>query len=357
MLIEKFIILHFISIIFLLCFLITNFIKLSNSIFRIIYSILYIIILFFVFLGRDYETVTIDLRNYMGYYNSTISIYDVFYGLSSWKADYLFFLIMPYLHKFGVMAKDYISIQTAFSLGILFYGVYNFFEKKSYAILTIFLMVCSSSFYLTQGNVLRQGFVSSIFIYGLSSNINFKYYKLISFFIHKGSMFSYLSFLNSKNVRIRMLLIIISVFLGVFMIDILLNYTPLPIFIEDKLRHYTTFERSSKNSLIKLILLIIFNIIFFAIKINSKKYFNLYSLFFTFSISSFFMYSFDGIFSRLILYTDILIPFFLVLIYNIINFKLKFIYLFFLIFLALIYSIYVFSHNSIITNIGLYFNI
>ena len=88
------------------------------------------------------------------------------------------------------------------------------------------------------------------------------------------------------------------------------------------------------------------------------KYEKVYDLFFVFSIAALLLFRFDGMFSRLVLYTDIFIPFLSVGLIQQFSIKRnKSIAVLITIACSFMYSVYVFNHDSIIFNMGKYFKI
>ncbi|GMN10064.1 hypothetical protein MTsPCn9_15210 [Croceitalea sp. MTPC9] len=358
--VYKPILLQLISFFFLGFYLLLSGTKKVFGLQKLISITLFLLLVSCIFLDRNYYEVTIDLERYINFYEQTLSVYDVFYSSTAWKGDFLFFLVMPFAHLFRMGPEQYISFQTIISIFLLFLGYLRFFKgSRSLAILGLFFVINSSSFYLTQGNVLRQGMASSLFILSISavSNKKFFLYKVANLFIHKGSLFSFLSFLTPKNWRTRLFLTGLSLIIGYFSLQFfLLSLLPLPEFFKNKLEFYSSFERASNNSIVKLVILLIFNLIFLRYSNNEKiSYLRAYQLFFIFSISAILFFRLDGVFSRLVLYTDAFVPILTIgMITKIGDNRLRLIALVSAITISFLYSIYVFNHPSILFNLGEY---
>jgi hypothetical protein len=358
--IYKPILLQGISICALLVFFIFSVLKKSFVLKAVALGTLLILILV-VFTNRDYGA-NIDLPLYMDFYKYNVAFADIFISKTAWKGDFLFFGLMPISHILGLGKEDYITFQLSLSITLTFLAYFLFFkDSRALVFLALFFMLNSSSFYLIQGNVIRQGLSSSLLLLGICANTGAKtnLFKAMAFFSHKGSLFSFLSvFLNYRN-KTRILIVSLALLIGYFSIFVhIINLFPLPEFIATKLEFYSSFERASSNSLIKLALLICFNILFLFFRNTNVAYEKAYSFFFVFSVAALLLFRFDGMFSRLVLYTDIFIP--ILAVGCIQQFTLKrnkVIATLVMIGLSLAYSIYVFNHESIVFNMGAYFSI
>lgn len=347
--------LHGISIIFLLIFYLNSRLKFSKLLIKI-QIILQLLLLVFIFSLRDYNNSAFDLPVYMEYFNDTKRIIDVFISSSSWKADYIYFLIIPLLHAFNFDQFEYITFQTFLNIALLFYSIYRIFNNDFQLIfLTFFLIVCTSSFYFLNGNVLRQGLAVPIIILS-TTFVPFKSRTLLrssTFFIHKGALFSIFDNLDFGSKKMYYLIFLLSAIIGVSKIHLfLLQMLPLPNFISQKLEFYSTFERASSNSMIKLVLLFLFNFVFIYFHFNAKIARRLFTIFFVFSNIALIFITFDGIYSRTILYTDTIIPILLVFLLKE-RFSLRKQYIYLLIFISLFYSVYVYNHPSILGIFGI----
>lgn len=360
MVIYKPIIIQSISIFCLTSFFLISILKKVKYLKEILLAILLLLVIV-IFSTRDY-TANIDLPLYMDFYTFNETFLDVFTSKTAWKGDFFFFGIMPVSHFFGLDKEEYITFQLVVSIATSFLAYYYFFKpSKSIVFLALFFMLNSSSFYLIQGNVIRQGLASSLLLLSISANnvSTTRIYKILAFFSHKGSMFIFLSkYLNFKNVY-RIGVIIFAFLIGYFALFVhFLNLFPLPEFIKIKLEFYSSFQRASSNSIIKLCLLVFFNMLFLFFRNRRVNYEKAYSFFFTFSIMAFLLFRFDGIFSRLILYTDIFLPILAVGFFqNLKNNRTKVIAIITMILLSTLYSVYVFNHESILFNMGKYFSL
>ncbi|MGB5497749.1 MAG: EpsG family protein [Maribacter sp.] len=358
--IYKPIVLQVVSLLFLLAFFF--FAKLKKSYWLSAAFLLFLLLFVIsVFVNRDYSA-NIDLPLYMDFYKYNQVFADIFESKTAWKGDFLFFGLMPVSHLLGFDQENYITLQLILSISLTFIAYFKFFkENRAFAFLALFFMLNSSSFYLIHGNVIRQGLASSLLLIGLCTTV-WEYSllsKIAAFLSHKGSVFSFLTkFLNIGN-KTRIWLLIGALVIGYFSLFIyVLNILPLPAFVETKIGFYSTFERASSNSLIKLILLLGFNLLFLFLRSKELKYEKVYDLFFVFSIAALLLFRFDGMFSRLVLYTDIFIPFLSVgLIQQFSIKKNKSIAVLITISCSFIYSVYVFNHDSILFNMGKYFKI
>lgn len=356
--IYKPILLQVISLLFLLSFFF--FAKLKKS-FWLSFSVLalLLIIVVAIFVNRDYSA-NIDLPLYMDFYKYNQVFADIFESKTAWKGDFLFFAIMPVSHLMGFDQENYITLQLIISISLTFAAYFIFFrEKKAWLFLALFFMVNSSSFYLIHGNVIRQGLASSLLLLGLCT-IVWEYSllsKIAAFLSHKGSVFSFLTRFVKVGDRARIGLLIGASLIGYFSLFVyVLNLLPLPAFVETKLGFYSTFERSSSNSLIKLVLLLGFNLLFLFLRNRQSNFERVYDLFFVFSIAALLLFRFDGMFSRLVLYTDIFIPILSVgMIQHFSIKKSRSIGILVTIICSFVYSVYVFNHDSIIFNMGKYF--
>jgi hypothetical protein len=355
------IVLHGISILFLLLFFFFNKIKRDNLV-NVSLVLLLGFLFAIVFIQRDYD-LNIDLPRYMAFYPSHVSLVDVFTSETAWKGDFLFFSLMPLAHFLGLGPTGYISFQLIIGLTLVFLGYHLYYRNRGGLVfLGLFFMVNSSSTYLIHGNVIRQGFASAMLILSLSriSDKGIIWSYLAAFFSHKGSMFAFFErFIKIKKVYVKLLVLICALLIGYFDVFIhILRLLPLPGFIEDKLAFYTSFERASTNSVIKLMLLLVFNLIFLFLRFKDGTTRRTYNLFFMFSIAAFLLYPFDGMFSRLVLYTDIFLPFLTIgLITSFQDRKHRNMLFSIAVLSSLAYSYYVFGHESILFNMGEYFQL
>ncbi|MFC5047732.1 EpsG family protein [Aquimarina hainanensis] len=353
--IYKPIVLQVISVLFLVVYFLFSKLQKTN-LFKFVFMLLLLLLLLIVFINRDY-TANIDLPNYMKFYDFNKNFVDIFTSQTAWKGDFLFFAIMPLSHLIGFDNENYITFQLIISISLTFLAYFYFFkEYKSLMFLGLFFMVNSSSFYLIHGNVIRQGLASSLLLMSLSSNTNTRInlFKISAFFSHKGSLFSFFTrFFDTTN-KTKLLIMVLAFLIGYFSVFIhLLNIFPLPVFIKQKIDFYSNFQRASTNSQIKLSILLIFNFLFLYLRSKENKYEHAYRFFFAFSIASFLLFRFDGMFSRLILYTDIFIPIIVIgSIQNLKSIRNKIIVSYITIIISIAYSLYVFNHKSIIFNMG-----
>lgn len=358
--IYKPILLQVISLVFLLTFFL--FVKIKKSFWlRLGVLAILLLVVLTIFVNRDYSA-NIDLPLYMDFYKYHQVFTDIFESKTAWKGDFLFFAIMPVSHLMGFDQESYITLQLIISISLTFIAYFVFFkEQKSWLFLALFFMVNSSSFYLIHGNVIRQGLASSLLLLGLCTTIGEYSFlsKVAAFLSHKGSVFSFLTRFMKIGDKARLGLLVLSLLIGYFSLFIyVLNLLPLPAFVETKLSFYATFERSSSNSLIKFVLLLGFNLLFLFFRNKEPKFERVYDLFLVFSIAALLLYRFDGMFSRLVLYTDIFIP--ILSVGMVQNFSLKrnrSIATLSTIVLSMAYSFYVFNHDSIIFNMGKYFKL
>ena len=203
----------------------------------------------------------------------------------------------------GLSNENYITFQLLISVSLTFIAYNRFFkENRALLFLGLFFMINSSSFYLIHGNVIRQGLASSLILLSVcprtkSSTI---YYKILAFFSHKGSLFSFLSEWLIFNRKKRLIILLAALILGYFSVFIhILNLLPLPGFILTKISFYSTFERASSNSIIKLLLLVCFNLIFIFYRNRTVKYEKVFNVFFIFSIAAMLLFKFDVCFRDL----------------------------------------------------------
>ena len=262
--IYKPIVLQFISLLCLLFFFLFLKLKRATSLKAISLSFILLCVLA-VFINRDYGA-NIDLPLYMDFYKYNVVFADIFISKTAWKGDFLFFALMPISHLMGLAKEDYITFQLILSIGLTFLAYFYFFkDTRAIMFLALFFMLNSSSFYLIQGNVIRQGLSSSLLLLSLCvvPGIRTNLIKVMAFFSHKGSVFSFLTgFLNFNN-KIRAVILVFGLLAGYFSIFVhILKLFPLPQFVISKLEFYSTFERASSNSVIKLGLLLVFNILF-----------------------------------------------------------------------------------------------
>lgn len=358
--IYKPIVLQVISLLFLVAFLFFAKLKKSYAL-STMFLVFLLLIVITVFVNRDYSA-NIDLPLYMDFYKYNQVFADIFESKTAWKGDFLFFAIMPVSHLLGFDQENYITLQLIISITLTFAAYFVFFkDTKAWVFLALFFMLNSSSFYLIHGNVIRQGLASSLLLLGLCTTVwEYSFLsKIAAFLSHKGSVFSFFTrFFNVRN-RARIWLLIGALIIGYFSLVILvLNLLPLPEFIVTKIKFYSTFERASSNSLIKLILLLFFNFLFLFQRNKEAKFEKVYNMFFVFSLAALLLFRFDGMFSRLVLYTDIFIPILSVgLIRQFTLKKNRSIAIISIIACSFMYSIYVFNHESIVFNMGKYFTI
>lgn len=351
---------QFVSLLVLLGFILCSGMKKSALVKRIVLTLVFIF-LASIFINRDYGQ-NIDLPIYMNFYEENQLIGDVFAGPTAWKGDYFFFSLMPLAHLFGLSAEQYITFQLLLSLFIVFLAYDRFFQyHKSWVFLALFFTINSSSFYLIHGNVIRQGFASALLLLTLTPMAGVKEFmlKTLAFLSHKGSLLSFLAPFSPQKKNILIPVLVGAAVFGFFSIGIFMIYfLPLPGFVVSKLNFYSEFERSSANSLLKFALLLLFNALILLFGIHKPRFLKVYAIFIVFSVGAFLLYRFDGMFSRLILYTDVFLPILTIgVIERIESKKIKHIVLLISILLSGLYSVYVFNHPSILFNIGEWYHV
>ncbi len=359
MMIYKPILMHLVSLLFLAGFILCTGLKKSVAVKRLVLTVLFVL-LASVFINRDYHT-NIDLPVYMNFYQHNQHLSDVFSGPTAWKGDFFFFSFMPLAHVFGLSAEQYITFQLLFSLFIVFLAYDRFFrDHKSLVFLALYFTINSSSFYLIHGNVIRQGFASALLLLAITPMAGVKEFilKVLAFLSHKGSVLSVLSKWVPQKKNILIPLLSGAAIFGFFSIGIfMIYYLPLPGFVLTKLSFYSEFERTSANSLLKFTLLLLFNALFLFGGFK-PQFLKTYAVFLIFTIGALVFYRFDGIFSRLILYTDVFLPLLAVgVIERIKSKKIKHAVLLTTILISGLYSVYVFHHPSILFNIGEWYRV
>lgn len=349
--------LQFVSAAFLLAFFFFDRVKTSRNFSNLTLFLLYLLVCS-AFICRDYQG-NIDIPRYLKFYEQNVHFLDIFSSSSAWKADYFFFLFMPLAHFFGLSGEGYITAQLLMSVGITFVALNKIFNSsKKWIYLAIFFTINSSSFYLIHGNVIRQGLASSLLLLVIATTLNSRknWLKILGVFTHKGVVLSYLTKPFKFFDSFRPLLFVVAALAGYLaLIIIVLNFLILPEFVQKKVEFYTEFKRASSNSILKLLILICFNFLFF-LKLNDSPIIrSAHSLFFVYSVFAVLLFRFDGMFSRLILYTDIFVP--ILTIGFITGFEKNLnrtLALTCAIILSFLYSIYVFNHKSILFNMGEY---
>ncbi|NKI31194.1 EpsG family protein [Croceivirga thetidis] len=350
--------LQIVSVIFLVAFFFFDRAKTSRNFSNLILFLLYLLVSS-AFIFRDYQG-NIDIPRYLRFYEQNVHFLDIFTSSSAWKADYFFFILMPLAHLFGLSGEGYITAQLLLSVGLTFIAINIIFKSsKKWIYLTLFLTINSSSFYLIHGNVIRQGLASSLLLLVIASTVTSRQnlYKVLGFFTHKGVALSFLTRPFKLLDTIRPVVFIVAALVGYFaLIIIILNFLILPEFVQKKVEFYTEFKRASSNSILKLLILIIFNFLFFS-KLNKSEVFRkTHGLFFIYSVFAVLLFRFDGMFSRLILYTDIFVPILTIGFITSFDKSLnRTLALVGAIICSFLYSIYVFNHKSILFNMGEYF--
>lgn len=350
-------VLQIVSLLFLFLFLFFCTKKTTRNFSNLILIALYFL-LCSVFIFRDYLG-NIDIPRYLKFYTQNVSFLDLFSSSSAWKADYFFFMFMPIAHFFGLTAENYITAQLLLSVGLTFLAYNKIFKSShKWVYLALFFTINSSSFYLIHGNVIRQGLASSLLllVLGVKSDKTKFWLKVFGFFTHKGVALSFFSKAFKRLEELKPLLFLVALITGYFaLVIIVLNFFMLPEFLQKKVEFYTEFKRASSNSILKLLMLIFFNVLFFMRMDKAPIFRTTHELFFIYSIFAVLLFRFDGIFSRLILYTDIFIPILTIgFIQSFVRQNNRRILFAGAILGSFLYSIYVFNHKSILFNMGEY---
>lgn len=314
-------------------------------------------ITFYIFFIDDYLLLDNDLIRYINFY-SDLNSYEDFVYYSSADLDFVFYGAMFVLKKIGFSSIFFIKFILGLSLFFLFKAIFKLFEDKSDVFLCLLLFYTSSAIYLLFGNVIRQGLAASILLYILAF-IDKKNYivKIVLPFIHKAVIPYYFSkLLPNKKVYI-ISFFAVSVVFSYYMITILslvLNLTGL-----GSLDFYlNSFERASAdNSFLKLGILI-FNFVYFTVFFERKRMkeitISVYKTFVVFALFTISFYQIDGVFSRLNFFcTFLCLPLHVLYFKEFKNIHLKRLIYFCLIFFCLAYSIYLFSHPSILYNLNI----
>lgn len=321
-------------------------------------------ITFYIFLIDDYLLLDNDLIRYINFY-SDLNSYEDFVYYSSADLDFIFYGAMFVLKKIGFSSIFFIKFILGLSLFFLLKAVYKLFEDKSDVFLCLLLFYTSSAIYLLFGNVIRQGLAASILLYILAF-VDKKNYtiKIVLPFIHKAVIPFYFSkFIPNKKVYI-ISFFAVSVVLSYYIITILglvlslTGFGSLDFYLNSLDFYLNSFERASAdNSFLKLGILI-FNFVYFTVFFERKRMkeitISVYKTFIIFALFTISFYQIDGVFSRLNFFcTFLCLPLHVLYFkeYKNIHFK-RFIY-FCLIFFCLVYSIYLFSHSSILYNLNI----
>ncbi|MBC30323.1 MAG: hypothetical protein CMH48_05715 [Muricauda sp.] len=349
--------LQFISLLFLFFFFLFWGLKSKRNVAGICLFLLYLLIAS-TFILRDYYG-NIDIPRYMKFYEENVTVTDIFSSGTAWKADYFFFLFMPLCHFFGLSAENYITFQLLLSIGLTFIAYFLVFKKSNkWIFLGLFFTLNSSSFYLIHGNVIRQGLASSLLLLSLGVRLPKTEFwlKVMGFFTHKGVILSFLPALLKKMRPYRLIILCVALFIGYFSMAIyFLNLFALPGFVQQKIAFYSIFQRASSNSLLKLLLLVLFNLLFLMKMGKHEVFKKTHDLFFIYSVVALLLFRFDGLFSRLVLYSDIFVPILTIgVITGIKNGKQRLFALLATIVLSIAYSVFTFNHESILFNMGEY---
>ncbi|MFL2565850.1 MAG: hypothetical protein ACJ0QP_00305 [Schleiferiaceae bacterium] len=259
----------------------------------------------------------------------------------SFKADYLFFTPQVISNKLNISASYYFDILLFISIFLLLISYSKQVPIKYLAIICLCIL-SSSFFYLLLGNVLRQGLLLFIVVSVIFSN------KLAPLFaglwIHKTAIFLVAARLKFSYV---VLVPIISILFGYFLPPILES---LPVFGTKFSFYLSVFSRASQNGVLKMILLICY-ILFILFTGWYKE--PIHKRIFILASAILVFWKIDPVFSRLIYFVDVFIPFSIARILMYSAKEREVTLLLALIPVILVYGLYVISHPSIKFNMGL----
>jgi len=262
---------------------------------------------------------TTDSFRYMNWFYEIKTIDDVFYGSSSWKADYFFFLIAYVVHNFTNNHNIYFFVNSILSFSILVLGYYKLIGKKYFYFMPLILLflVCSSTVVANYGNLLRQGLALSLFILSLSFMLEKKYFigyflLFIAIFTHKSTIIFILIYFMvfNINIPIRYYLYIFTISVPFIFINIF-NFIPINFNISILQKLSTYQESTSRMLLYKSIILTLLFLLFYRFRINNLKYTFILKIYIILLVISFFLFKIEIISGRLLYYPSILIPYFL----------------------------------------------
>jgi len=212
-----------------------------------------------------------DSYYYVQFFSEISSIKDLFYGVTSWKKDYVFFSISLFsAHLVPIFGdKAHIFLVSFISIGILLLTIYKFYKDDPVRLTThlIFVLV-STSFIALYGNLIRQGLaisilLLSIFYYSRRKNLLSIIYFLIAYYCHKSCIiFAAFPFILLVEKKIKKMYLAESIFIILLIIYAIgnISYSLIPEvgFISDKVAIYSGAISSSFNIKLISIVLIIF---------------------------------------------------------------------------------------------------
>lgn len=304
----------------------------------------------------DREGFTTDTYRYaLIWFNEIKTVNDIFYGTSSWKADYLFFTI-PYLVNYiSSNPNIYLFINALISFSLLFYAYYKIINGSKYYYLfpfIIFLILMTSTVVANYGNLLRQGLAISLVLMSISYMLEKKYrygylFLILALFSHKSTIIFFIIyfFVFYKEIKLKYYFFgILATLPFIFfnLSDLIANNF---FFLAEKINTYQ--DSSSRMLLYKSILLFLvalFLYLFFENKDYTYTFDKIFKIYLSVLMFSFVFFKIEIISGRLLYYPSILLPYFIF--YFIFYFKQKNLYYFIVTILSTLYGFLILFSSS-----------
>lgn len=338
----------------------SSFIK--NKLFQYfqVFIYIFIVVLFIALRNIIPGSDTATYIEYFHYYDGFDTIFNSYF---SWKGDFFFFFLGWFIKLFTKSDFIYIFLLDFMAIYLLFFAYYRILNtfsinKNTFSILIFFVFI-TSSFIFLYANVIRQGLAISIILLSISYLIEKRtkigiFYFILAIFTHKSSFIFLPIFIIvfHYNIKWLTLFFILGISFLVGKLELISKIADFNIlFVSDKILGYQGVEQVNID--IKILLLFI-NFIYLSISINKNVIydvlFKIWVLLFSIIL---FSSEIEKFASRLILYTDIMLPLFYYLMLFL-NKEKKYFKLLFIsnILFAFLYSQYVYNHHSILNTIS-----
>ena len=327
--------------------------------YTIVIVILILISLFYGF--RDIviynqEGFTTDTYRYaLIWFNEIKTIDDIFNGTSSWKADYIFFIITYLVHYISSNPNVYLFINAFVSFTLLFYAYYKIINGSKYYYLfpfVIFLILMSSTVISNYANLLRQGlaisFVLMSIAYMLEKNYKYGYlFLLLALFSHKSVIIFFIIYFFVFHTKIKLKKYLFALFASIPFL--FLNVSTIIgsnfFLLSEK---FNAYQESNSTMLLYRVILLFFIALFLYIFLKNKYYTytfdKIFKIYISVLINSLIFFKIEIISGRLLYYASILLPYFIF--YFLFYFKQKTLYFFVVTIFSLLYGFIVLFTSS-----------
>jgi len=289
------------------------------------------------------------------WFKEITTIQDIFYGTSSWKADYLFFTI-PYIVNFISSNPNIYLFTNAFiSFGLLFYAYYKIINGKKYYYLfpfVVFLILACSTTVANYANLLRQGLAISLVLmsiaFMLENKIKYGYlFFILALFSHKSVIVFFIIyfFVFHTKIKLKYYFYILFFSLPFTFFNILGLIGSNFLLLSEKINSY---QGSNSRMLIFKAMILFVIAIFLYNFFKNRKYSYIFEQIFKIYISvliiAFISFKIEIISGRLLYYPSILLPYF---IFNFIFYiKQKNLYFYVVTILTIAYGLFILLTSS-----------